>query len=560
MKRENTGLDEGLLEVCTRAGQINRDNLVRLLSDNADTAFGRFYDFASLHSVEDYRRSVPLLDYASLQPWLERMERGEEKVLTAYPVAGMLRSSGTEGKVKRIPITFTALERYADHIEWYKNRAHREAGGKRLFVNGFRVGLMEEKEEYLLSEIYYRYLFCNGYLSFEEFAGGKETLFGQNGRDILYAKVWVGFAQEDITALESIFLYDQLLFFQYMQKHWRSVLKGMRRKQIPERIGLPQETKRKLLETPVSEERLAYVEAACRSGFDGIAARLWPRLALSSGIGGEAFEAEDGSLRGFLGKTSVYYFAYVASECHMGVAPGPEQARYVMLPQSAFYEYLPWPQKEGEESEKTLLPGQLEKGKLYEPVLSTFSGLYRCRMGDVVRSAGFLGESPVVEFVLRKNLFLNVAGEKLSVFQAERAVLQMSRRCCLPVRSYCVGQLAWESPACYGAVFAVGRQERKTEEAEDGRQEQGKPEAQEKRTAARLDRALAAQSPDYEDLRKLRCLGRPQALLLEPEEYAAFLEELGLTGGHGKPRHAAGAIPEEVWKKWKDISSGRRKR
>ena len=44
-----------------------------------------------------------------------------------------------------------------------------------------------------------------------------------------------------------------------------------------------------------------------------------------------------------------------------------------------------------------------------------------------------------------------------------------------------------------------------------------------------------------------------------PEEYAVFLEELGMTGGHGKPRHAAGAVPEPVWKKWKEISSGRRK-
>ena len=68
-----------------------------------------------------------------------------------------------------------------------------------------------------------------------------------------------------------------------------------------------------------------------------------------------------------------------------------------------------------------------------------------------------------------------------------------------------------------------------------------------------------AQNPDYLDLRRLGCLGRPQVLCLSPEEYTAFQEELGMTGGHGKPRHAAGAVPEPVWKKWKEISSGRRK-
>ena len=288
-------------------------------------------------------------------------------------------------------------------------------------------------------------------------------------------------------------------------------------------------------------------EEECQKGWEGIAERLWPGLSLASGIGGRPFETEDGSLRRFLGKTPVYYFSYVASECHMGVALRPEEWRYAMLPESAFYEYLPWTEGEEENAEETLLPGQVRIGALYEPVLTTFSGLYRYRTGDVVRVTGFLGESPIVEFVLRRNLFLNVAGEKMSVFQAERAVSQLAARYGLSIRSYCIGQLSWEAPVCYGAAFGL--------EAPEGAGD----EAEERRTAGRLDRALMAQNPDYLDLRRLGCLGRPQVLCLSPEEYTAFQEELGMTGGHGKPRHAAGAVPEPVWKKWKEISSGRRK-
>ena len=547
MNGQETGLEPGLLEACARAGQINEDNLRRLLADNRDTVYGKKYGFGSMETSAEYRKRVPLSSYASLQPYLDRMARGEEKVLTAYPAAGFLRTSGTEGGSKKIPVTFASLERYSDQIEWYKNLAHKKAGGKRLFVNGFRVGLTQEKKEYLLSELYYQYLFRNGFLSFDEFAGGEETLFGQNGRDILYAKAWTAFAVEEITTIESIFLYDQLLFFQYLEKHWRSVLKNMQKKRIPEGIGLPGRTKAKLLEMPVCEERLRRVEEECQKGWEGIAERLWPGLSLVSGIGGRPFETEDGSLRRFLGKTPVYYFSYVASECHMGVALRPEEWRYVMLPESAFYEYLPWTEGEEENAEETFLPGQVRIGALYEPVLTTFSGLYRYRTGDVVRVTGFLGESPIVEFVLRRNLFLNVAGEKMSVFQAERAVSQLAARYGLSIRSYCIGQLSWEAPVCYGAAFGL--------EAPEGAGD----EAEERRTAGRLDRALMAQNPDYLDLRRLGCLGRPQVLCLSPEEYTAFQEELGMTGGHGKPRHAAGAVPEPVWKKWKEISLGRRK-
>ena len=546
MNGQETELEPRLLEACARAGQINEDNLRRLLADNRDTVFGKKYGFGPMETSSEYRKKVPLSSYASLQPYLDRMAQGEQKVLTAYPAAGFLRTSGTEGGSKKIPVTFASLERYSDQIEWYKNLAHKKAGGKRLSVNGFRVELMQEKKEYLLSELYYQYLFRNGFLSFDDFAGGEETMFGQNGRDILYAKVWTAFAVEEITSIESIFLYDQLLFFRYLQRHWRRILRHMRKKRIPEGIGLTERTKAKLLEMPVCEQRLRRVEEECKAGFDGIAGRLWPGLSLASGIGGKSFETEDGSLRRFLGKTPVYYFSYVASECHMGVALRPEECRYVMLPESAFYEYLPWPEREGEGAEETLLPGQVRPGELYEPVLTTFSGLYRYRTGDVVRVTGFLGESPMVEFVLRKNLFLNVAGEKMSVYQAERAVSQLAARYGLPVQSYCIGRLSWEAPACYGAVFGL-------EEPAAGEP------AEEKKTAGRLDRALTAQNPDYLDLRRLGCLGRPQVICLSPEEYEVFLEELGMTGGHGKPRHAAGAVPEPVWKKWKEISSGRRK-
>ena len=204
MNGQETGLEPGLLEACARAGQINEDNLRRLLADNRDTVYGKKYGFGSMETSAEYRKRVPLSSYASLQPYLDRMAQGEQKVLTAYPAAGSLRTSGTEGGSKRIPVTFASLERYSDQIEWYKNLAHKKAGGKRLFVNGFRVGLTQEKKEYLLSELYYQYLFRNGFLSFDEFAGGEETLFGQNGRDILYAKVWTAFAVEEITTMESI--------------------------------------------------------------------------------------------------------------------------------------------------------------------------------------------------------------------------------------------------------------------------------------------------------------------------------------------------------------------
>ena len=437
-----TAEESWLADACARAVRINEGNLLTLLSDNRNTEFGKEHNFASIRSPEEYKKAVPLSTYEEVHTYVERMKAGERDVLTVYPIAGFCRTSGTEGTPKYIPVSTAALERYSDKIEWYKNRAHRQAGGRRLFVNGFRVGLEQKKEEYLLSELYYRNLFQKGLLPFSEFAGGQETLFWQNGHDMLYGKVWTALASEDITTLESIFLYDQLLFFQYLQKHWRSILKAMKAGSIPDRIRMPEEEKAVLLKLPVSPERLRSVEAECGKGFDGIAKRLWKGLVLSSGISSAAFD--------------------------------------------------------------------------------------------------FLGESPVVEFVLRKNQFLNVAGEKMSICQAEQAVRKLVRRYGLPVHRYCIGQLPWESPSCYGAVFEWEERESSGNEPDAGL------------AARRLDRALEEQNLDYQDVRRLGFLKRLEVLFLGAQEYDAFLEENGLTGGHNRPRHAAGVIREEVWKKWKE--------
>ena len=529
--------DTDIYAVCHDAEKINEENLRKILTDNQNTAFGKKYEFSRIRNMDDYRKKVPLTGYGDLKPYIDAMYKGEANALTVYPPVGYCLTSGTEGERKLIPVSSAALERYSDYIEWFKNKVYREKGGKRLFLNGFRIGLAEGgKQEHLLSEIYYRYLFQNGKLSFDEYAGGQELLFDQWGHNLFYEKVWIGFCTEDITSVESVFLYDQLMFFQYMETHWSEILEHIRNGEIPEEISLSEKVKEYLCSCHVSEERLAIVEKECGKGFDGIGSRLWRNLSLSSGINNPSFSREETMVKRYLGEVPVYYFSYVASECHMGVAMQPEDYRYVMLPESAFYEYLPYSERELQE-QTTVLPRETEPGKLYEIVLTNFSGLYRYRLGDVVRIAGFYEESPVVEFVFRKNQMLNIAGEKISVQQVERAVECLMQEVSFEIQGYCIAELEGKIPARYGAVFSV----KKKEIHKDNR-----------RIADQLDQALKNVNEDYRDLRNLGFLEKPEVLFLKAEEYTRLLKENAVTGGHNKPRHMAVSFSEETWEKWRN--------
>ncbi|KAJ6297477.1 hypothetical protein OIU78_023097 [Salix suchowensis] len=55
---------------------------------------------------------------------------------------------------------------------------------------------------------------------------------------------------------------------------------------------------------------------------------------------------------------------------------------------------------------------KVKVGQEYEIVLTTFTGLYRCRLGDVVEVAGFHRGTPKLNFICRRKLILTINIDK----------------------------------------------------------------------------------------------------------------------------------------------------
>ncbi len=96
---------ERLRAASRQAAQWPQRVLTDLLSFNADTAYVRGNGLSRVRTVEEYRRAIPIQDYAAHQPWIERMAAGESNVLTADDPAVFFTSSGTTGDHKKIPVT-----------------------------------------------------------------------------------------------------------------------------------------------------------------------------------------------------------------------------------------------------------------------------------------------------------------------------------------------------------------------------------------------------------------------------------------------------------------------
>ncbi len=87
--------------------RVQRSTLASLVRHSAGTEFGRLHGFAGIRSYEDFRRRVPVGDYDSFSPYIDRMRAGERGLLVPEPILYFGNSSGSSshGKSKFLPIS-----------------------------------------------------------------------------------------------------------------------------------------------------------------------------------------------------------------------------------------------------------------------------------------------------------------------------------------------------------------------------------------------------------------------------------------------------------------------
>ena len=80
--------------------EVQREWMLNLVSSAANTLYGSKYKFDTITSYEQFRKQLPLNDYESLKPLIERTRRGEQNLLWHSDIKWFAKSSGTTDKSK----------------------------------------------------------------------------------------------------------------------------------------------------------------------------------------------------------------------------------------------------------------------------------------------------------------------------------------------------------------------------------------------------------------------------------------------------------------------------
>jgi hypothetical protein len=210
----------------------------------------------------------------------------------------------------------------------------------------------------------------------------------------------------------------------------------------------------------------------------------------------------------FFGDAPIRDLGLLASEGRFTIPFANGTASGVLDIASHFYEFIP--EAEIDSANPVVLGAhELQLGGSYFLIPTTAAGLYRYHISDLVRVTGFLGRTPMVEFLGKGNRFANLTGEKLSEHHVTQAMAKLG----WAVNAYTVAPIWSETQPHYAILI---------EEAD----------APDAARLQALDAALAEVNIEYAAKRQSGRLGPIRAALLPAGAWANWdRERLAKSGG-----------------------------
>ena len=437
------------------APDINKQLMLSMLAKNADTEYGKRYHFGEITTIEEYQQKVPFSIYDDYAPYIERMIAGEKDLLTKDNIVHYALTSGSVDNPKKIPVSEQTVDLYREYATQFSFAIIARALGKK-WQRGRGLNLMEVKFETLPNGLFAGSISGRGVYSIKDllflmFTSPKEIVFPREIMDTKYAHLRFALEERSLSYIASAFMTAVSDLMKYLEINWELLVDDIEKGTIHPDIKIADDIKAKLLkQIKPNPKRAAELRKEFEKGFDTpIIPRIWPELAFVHAIGSGGFAVYTDKMRHYLGNIPIYFSVYAASESIMAICNEMESQEFVLIPDSAFYEFIPVDQEEGEDPEKTLTMEQLETGKDYEIVLTNTSGFYRYRIKDVVRVVGWYKKCPKIQFVYRLNQMVSIAGEKTTEECISWAVKEFAKATACELVDYSVYADVAVSPGRY---------------------------------------------------------------------------------------------------------------
>ena len=499
--------------------------LRKILNLAKNTAYGKEHHFGAIVKARKpeqlfrlYEKSVRASEYESFRPYVERHKHGEANVLIPGKPLMYATTSGTTSKPKWIPISQKYMKDVYDvmsHI-WLDNFARVRpkflSGGLVVSVAKVVEGYAEDGTIFgsvsgvtakkIPSIIRKRFVTPPEVYDISDYTARYYVMM----RLAIAHSVSYIVAPNPSTLLELIHNAEE-----YFDDYIEDIEKGS----ISEKFDVSPEIRSVLagftIPDPERADFLRRVKEKC--GGKPQLKDWWPDMQLLSSwkCGNTAIAAE--KVQQQLPAGCCYQeLGYFASECRFGLVLD-EGIDSTLFPNYHYYEFIEESDLENPEP-RFLRLHELEQGKRYCIYVTTFSGLYRYNMNDLVEVGGWNGKTPKIHMVQKVNGIVSITGEKLYEKQFIEAVHEAERQSGLKANFF-IG-FADPEEACYDFYYEFEKRKVRRSKAED--------------FTKIVDSQLMEMNIEYQSKRASHRLKEPKTFVLKRNSYDHFKRRSLLEG------------------------------
>ncbi|TYG82359.1 hypothetical protein ES288_D01G081400v1 [Gossypium darwinii] len=451
LELKNKKILQFIEDVTSNADEVQKKVLEEILSRNAHVEYLQTHGLNGHTDRETFKTIMPVITYEDIQSYVDRIANGDTSpILSSHPISEFLTSSGTSGGERKLMPTI-----------------EEELGRRSLLysllmpvMSQFVPGLDKGKGMYFLfikSEAktpgglvarpvltsYYKstHFKDRPYDPYTNYTSPNETILCPDSYQSMYSQMLCGLCQhKEVLRVGAVFASGFIRAIKFLEKHWRFLCNDIRTGTIDSQIT-DQSVREAVMKILKPAPQLAdFIEAECsKDSWQGIITRLWPNTKYVDVIVTGTMSQYIPTLDYYTNGLPLVCTMYASSECYFGVNLNPlckpSEVSYTLIPTMAYFEFLPVQRNNGVNSSisvpKTLNEKEQQElvdlvdvklGQEYELVVTTYSGLYRYRVGDVLRVAGFKNNAPQFNFICRKNVVLCIDSDKTDEVELQNAV------------------------------------------------------------------------------------------------------------------------------------------
>ncbi|XP_057954705.1 indole-3-acetic acid-amido synthetase GH3.6-like [Malania oleifera] len=438
-------------DVTANADEVQKRVLAEILSRSVDVEYLRRHGLNGRTDRETFKKVVPVVTYEDLRQDIERIANGDASpILCSKPISEFLTSSGTSGGERKL---MPAIEE--------------ELGRRGLLysllmpvMNQFVPGLEDGKGMYFLfikSEartpggLVARPVLTSYYKSsnfkdrpydpYTNYTSPNETILCADSYQSMYSQLLCGLCQnQEVLRVGAVFASGFIRAIRFLEKHWALLCNDIRTGTLDSRISDPSVRESVAMILKPNPKLADLIEKECGGeSWRGIIPRLWPNTKYIDVIVTGTMSQYIPTLDYYSNGLPLVCTMYASSECYFGLNLNPlckpSEVSYTLIPTMAYFEFLPVNRRNGftdsapkltslsaEEQRELVELVDVKLGEEYELVITTYAGLYRYRVGDILQVAGFKNKAPQFNFMCRKNVVLSIDSDKTDEVELQNAV------------------------------------------------------------------------------------------------------------------------------------------